>query len=441
MTNMVSVFKKSWHFVTEKIWHIRLDKVNNKRQGFFLKQLRIFTLAIRGFNEDQCLTKATALTFYTLFSIVPVLALAFAISKGFGLEKDLETQITASYPEYNDILSQAFIYANSMLASAKGGVIAGFGILLLLFSVINLLINIEDSFNQIWEIKKGRSVVRKITDYLTVMLISPLFLIIAGGLTVAIQAKMGNMHLLSSVSTVLVKLLAYALVSGVFTFIYLVLPNTKVNFKSAAVAGVISMILFELLQWAYLKFQIGANRMNAIYGGFAALPLFLIWVQYSWYVVLFGAEIAFANQNVEHYELENEITSLSSRYKKVISLMIANIVSKEFFKGEKPMTSVEIAYKLDLPVRLARTIINEFVETGIFVEMKHESNKEVAYVPGVTESKFTVKHIIGTLEKNGVNNLPINDTTELIRINELMMEMDKALDTELGSTLVRNIVK
>ncbi|HOZ87919.1 MAG TPA: YhjD/YihY/BrkB family envelope integrity protein, partial [Bacteroidia bacterium] len=192
---------------------------------------------------------------------------------------------------------------------------------------------------------------------------------------------------------------------------------------------------------ADLKFQIGANRMNAIYGGFAALPLFLIWVQYSWYVVLFGAEIAFANQNVEHYELENEITSLSSRYKKVISLMIANIVSKEFFKGEKPMTSVEIAYKLDLPVRLARTIINEFVETGIFVEMKLDSNKEVAYVPGVTESKFTVKHVIGTLEKNGVNNLPINDTTELIHINELMMEMDKALDTELGSTLVRNIVK
>ncbi len=440
MSNMVSVFKKSWHFVTEKIWHIRLDKVD-KRQGFFLKQLRIFSLAVRGFNEDKCLTKATALTFYTLFSIVPVLALGFAISKGFGLEQDLQVQLTISYPEYRDILAQAFVYAGSMLASAKGGVIAGVGIILLLWSVLKLLVNIEDSFNEIWEVKKGRSVVRKVTDYLTVMLISPLFLIIAGGLTVAIQTKMGNMHLLSSFSTVLIKLLAYAMVAGVFTFVYLVLPNIKVSFKSAGVAGLISMILFELLQWAYLKFQIGANQMNAIYGGFAALPLFLIWVQYSWYVVLFGAEIAFANQNVEHYELENEITSLSYRYKKVISLMIANIVSKEFFKGEKPMTSVEIAYKLDLPVRLARTIINEFVETGIFVEMKTESGKDVVYIPGVTESKFTVKHVIGTLEKNGVNNLPINDTAELIHINELMMEMDKALDTELGSTLVRNIVK
>lgn len=440
MANLVSVFKKAWHFVSEKLWLIRLDKVE-KRQGFFLRQLRIFSLAIQGFNEDQCLTKATALTFYTLFSIVPILALAFAISKGFGFEKDLQTMIAGNYPQYKQVLDEAFVSANSMLANTKGGIIAGFGVVLLLWTVLKLLVNIEESFNEIWQIKKGRTWVRKITDYLTVMLISPIFLIVAGALTVAIQTKMGNIHLLSSLSTFFINILAYVLVAGVFTFIYIVLPNTKVTFKSAGIAGLIAMVLFQLIQWAYLKFQIGANQMNAIYGGFAALPLFLIWVQYSWYVVLFGAEIAFANQNVGHYELENEITSLSARYKKVIALMVANIVSKEFFNGEKPMTSVQIAYKLDLPVRLARTIINEFVETGILVEMKSDVENDMVYVPGVTESKFTVKYVIGALEKNGVNNLPINDTTELIHINGLMIELDKTMDTELGNTLVRNIVK
>lgn len=440
MANLVSVFKKAWHFVSEKLWLIRLDKVE-KRQGFFLRQLRIFSLAVQGFNEDQCLTKATALTFYTLFSIVPILALAFAISKGFGFEKDLQAMIAGNYPEYKQVLDEAFVSANSMLANTKGGIIAGFGVVLLLWTVLKLLVNIEESFNEIWQIKKGRTWVRKITDYLTVMLISPIFLIVAGALTVAIQTKMGNIHLLSVVSTFFINILAYVLVAGVFTFIYIVLPNTKVTFNSAGIAGLIAMILFQLIQWAYLKFQIGANQMNAIYGGFAALPLFLIWVQYSWYVVLFGAEIAFANQNVGHYELENEITSLSARYKKVIALMVANIVSKEFFNGEKPMTSVQIAYKLDLPVRLARTIINEFVETGILVEMKSDIENDMVYVPGVTESKFTVKYVIGALEKNGVNNLPINDTAELIHINELMIELDKTMDTELGNTLVRNIVK
>jgi len=440
MANLVTVIKSSWHFVTEKIWHIRLDKVD-KRQGFILRQLRIFTLAIKGFNEDKCLTKATALTFYTLFSIVPILALAFAISKGFGYEKDLQKMIIDNYPQYRDVLDQAFISANSMLANAKGGIIAGFGIVLLLWSVLKLLVSIEENFNEIWEIKKGRTWVRKVTDYLTVMLISPLLLIVGGGLMVAIQTKVGDLHMISAISTILLKLLAYALISFVFAFLYLVLPNTKVNFKSAMVAAVIGTILFQLLQWAYVKFQIGANSLNAIYGGFAALPLFLIWVQYSWYVVLFGAEIAFANQNVDHYELENEITKLSVRYKKVISLMIANLVAKGFYNSEKPMSSIDIAQKLDLPVRLVRTIINEFVSTGIFVEMRTDTEKEIVYQPGITESKFTVKNLIEALEKNGVNNLPINDTNELIHINKLMQDLDKSLDSDLGNTYIKDIVK
>ena len=440
MANVVTVFKTVWHFVSEKIWRIRLNKVD-KKQGLFLRQLRIFSLAVEGFNEDKCLTKATALTYYTLFSIVPVLALAFAISKGFGLEKDLQEMIVGKYPEYKQVLDQAFVSANSMLANAKGGIIAGFGIVLLLWSVLKLLVSIETSFNEIWEIKNGRTWVRKVTDYLTVMLISPILLIIAGGIIVAIETRVGNTHLFSFVGAIFIKLLAYSLVAGLFIFIYLVLPNTKVNFKSAAMAALISTILFELLQWAYIKFQIGANQLNAIYGGFAALPLFLILIQYSWYVVLFGAEIAFANQNVDNYELENEITSLSVRYKKVIALMIANLVAKEFYKGEEAMTSVQIANKLDLPVRLARNIINEFVETGIFVEIKTEVMKEVVYQPGITERKFTVKYVIETLEKNGVNSLPINDSAELVHINQLMLEMDKLLDTQLGGSFVRDIVK
>jgi len=440
MANLVTVIKKTWYFVSVKLWHIRIDKVD-KTQGFFLRQLRIFSLAINGFNEDKCLTKATALTFYTLFSIVPILALAFAISKGFGLEKNLQEMISGNYPEYKEVLDQAFVSAGKLLSTAKGGVIAGFGIVLLLWSVLKLLVSIEDNFNEIWEIKKGRTWVRKLTDYLTVMLIGPVFLIVAGGLTVAIQTKVGNIHMLGFVSTILIKLLAYSLIACVFMFLYLILPNTKVTFRSAAVAAIIATILFEILQWAYVKFQIGANQLNAIYGGFAALPLFLIWVQYSWYVVLFGAEIAFANQNVDHYELENEINKLSIRYKKVIALMIANLVAKRFYNGEKPQTAIEIAEKLDLPVRLARTIINEFVTAGIFIEMRTDKEKEIVYQPGITESKFTVKNLLEALEKNGVNNLPINDTNELIHINQLMQDLDKSLDNELGNTFIKDIVK
>ena len=215
MANLVTVIKKTWYFVSVKLWHIRIDKVD-KTQGFFLRQLRIFSLAINGFNEDKCLTKATALTFYTLFSIVPILALAFAISKGFGLEKNLQEMISGNYPEYKEVLDQAFVSAGKLLSTAKGGVIAGFGIVLLLWSVLKLLVSIEDNFNEIWEIKKGRTWVRKLTDYLTVMLIGPVFLIVAGGLTVAIQTKVGSIEILGYASTILIKLIAYSLIVAVF---------------------------------------------------------------------------------------------------------------------------------------------------------------------------------------------------------------------------------
>src|SRR5690606_35551469 len=156
----------------------RINKVD-RRQGMLIRQLRVFTLAGKRFNSDNCLTAATALTFYTLFSIVPILALVFAIAKGFGFEKDLQAQILSNYGEYREVLESAFVYANSMLATTRGGAIAGIGVVLLLWSVMKLLVSMEDIFNRVWEVKRGRTWVRKVTDYLTIMMAGPIFLIVS----------------------------------------------------------------------------------------------------------------------------------------------------------------------------------------------------------------------------------------------------------------------
>jgi membrane protein len=440
MAKFIPAAKRSYDFVSDKLWKIRINKVD-KRQGLLIRQLRVFSLAGKGFDEDDCLTAGTALTFYTLFSIVPILALVFAIAKGFGFEKDIEVQLLQNYNEYSDILSNAFVYANSMLSTARGGVIAGIGIVVLLWTVMKLLINIEISFNKVWEVKRGRSWIRKTTDYLTIMIVGPVFLIVSIGINVAVQAKVGNMHMLGDFTTLLLKLLAFLMVALVFTFLYIALPNTKVKYRTAIYAGIIATIAFELLGWGYVKFQVGVNQMNAIYGGFAALPLFLIWIQYSWYIVLFGAELAYAYQNVAHHELEDEIRNLSVRYKKVIALLIANLVARRFYNNEKSLNIDEIAERLDLPSRLARTIVNEFVDTGIFVEVKTENYKEVVYQPGVTESKFTVQYVIDSLEKKGINTLPIGDSEELEQISKLMEELDHTMDTSLGHVFVKDLVR
>jgi membrane protein len=443
MANVVTLFKRISHFLNHNLWRVRLDKLE-KKQSIFIRQLRIFSLAINGFNEDKCLLKATALTYYTLFSIVPIIALAFAIAKGFGFEQSLQQDILLKFQDQKDILTQAFVYADKMLANTQGGLIAGVGIVLLLWSIIKLLSSIEDSFNEIWEIKRDRTWTRKITDYLSIMLIGPIFIILSGGLTVWLKTGLdtvaSNVEIISPVTVVFLKFFAFGLMWSMFIFLYMALPNTKVTLKGAAMGSLIATILFELLQWAYVSSQIGVASYNKIYGSFAALPLFLIWIQYSWFVVLFGAELTFAHQNVDHYELESDITNISDRYKRVIALLIANMIVKNFNEGKPALTSVEIAHKLDLPLRLARVIINEFIETGVFNEVKMATDNEIGYQPGITDSKLTVKFIIDKLDEKGVNVLPIDDSKELATVNRLMKDMDEVLNTSKGNTLVKDLV-
>jgi membrane protein len=305
---------------------------------------------------------------------------------------------------------------------------------------------VEDSFNEIWQIKKGRTLIRRITEYLAITLVAPVLIFASSGITIFIHTKVTNIESLSWFShldfafKVFLKVISVALLGLMFTFIYTVLPNTRVKFKSAIIAGIITAIAFDLLQWGYIAFQVGVARYNAIYGSFAALPLFLVWVQYSWFIVLFGAELSFAYQNVDHYELESEIRDISVRYRRVISLLIANLVVKNFEEGEKPMNAIQIADKLDMPVRLARMIISDFVETRIFSEVKTSEEREPAYQPAMSENKLTVKSILDVLDTKGVNEMPIHSTTELQAIHRVMDDFDEVIRKNRENILVKNIL-
>ena len=445
MFKLFSGIQKIVNFIGDKMWRIRLNKLD-KRQGVLIKQLRIITLAVKGFNEKKCLVKASALTYYMLFSIVPFLALLFAISKGFNLQQKLETYLLHDFSSHADILTQAFQYADKMLQTTQGSLIAGIGIVLLIYTVLSLLSSIENSFNEIWEIKKGRTFIRRITDYIAITLFAPILIFASSAVSIFLSTEFTNIQSLEWLShlgflfKVVLKITSLLLLSGMFVFIYVVLPNTRVKFKSAMWAGIVAAIAFDFLQWAYIKFQIGAVKYDAVYGSFAALPLFLIWVQYSWFIVLFGAELAFANQNVDHYELESDILNISTRYRRVISLLLANLVVKNFIAGNPPMTSTQIAGKLDMPVRLARLIIFDFTETKILIEVKTDKEKEVAYLPGVSESNLTVKYILDKLDTKGVNHLPIHSADELENIHKVMNDFDQVIKDNKGNVLVKDII-
>lgn len=437
--------QKLVHFITTKIWKIRVNKLD-KKQGFFIRQLRIITLSIQGFNEDKCMVKASALTYYMLFAIVPLLALLFAVSKGFGLQQRLEAYLLHDLSQYKGILTQAFEYADKMLQTTQGGILAIVGILLLIYTVLSLLSSIENSFNEIWEIKKGRVFIRRITDYIAISIFAPILMFVSSGVSIFLSTEVSSIESLTWLShfgivfKILLKVTSLLLLSGMFTFIYVVLPNTRVKFKSAMMAGIVAAIAFDVLQWAYIAFQVGAVKYDAVYGSFAALPLFLIWLQYSWYIVLFGAELSFANQNVDHYELESEIKNISTRYRRVISLLLANLVVRNFIEGKPALSAAQIAERLDVPIRLARMIISDFTETEILSEVKTAKEKEIAYQPAISEEKLSVKYILDRLDTKGVNKLPIQSTTELQNIHKLMNEFDEVLNENKGNVLIKDII-
>jgi membrane protein len=436
---------KFFNFIKVDIWRIRLADLPFGK-SFLIKQLRIIILAIRGYDEDKCFFRASSLTFYTLLSIVPVAAMFFGIAKGFGFEKVLEKRIYENFPGQQEVLSQVLNFSNSLLQETRGGLIAGIGLAVLFWSILKVLNHIERSFNDIWEIKVGRSWGRKFGDYLSIMLISPIFIILSGSVTVFITTQVEQitqrialLGMFSPAISFLLKFIPYALIWALFTFLYIIMPNTKVNFKAGLLGGVVAGTIYQIAQWAYISFQVGAARYNAIYGSFAALPLFLMWVQISWWIVLFGAELSFANQNVDTYEYEPDCLKISPAFKRLLTLQIAHLLIKNFSNGKKPLTYSQISDHLSMPVRLVHNIIFDLVESGLVSETKTKSDKEFAYQPARDISTLTIKTILEALDQNGTDDIPVAKTEDYRALSEALQNFSDAMENSPANKLLKDI--
>jgi len=439
------MISKAINFIKRDIWRIQLRKTSRKR-SFLVKNLRIVLLALRRFNEDKCQLRASALTFYSILSIVPVAAMAFGIAKGFGFEKTLQTSLMERLPGQEEVVGHIVNFAQTLLDNTKGGLIAGIGVGVLFWTIIKVLGNIEKSFNDIWGIKHPRSFARKISDYLSIMLICPVLFIASSSLTVVIASqvrlvieKISFLGAFGPLIFFLLKLLPYCVIWILFSFIYIFMPNTKVKFKSAILAGIVAGSIYQIVQWLYVNFQIGMAKYNAIYGSFAALPLFLMWVQISWLVVLLGAEISFAHQNVETYEFEHDCLRISYSFKRLLTLRIAQVLVKNFASGERPLSADNISSMLEIPVRLVNQILYELSEAGIVLEAKEEDNKDTLYMPARDIENFTVKSVIDSLEGHGSNDIPVVESNELKRISTCLKAFSEAIEKSSCNVALKDI--
>jgi membrane protein len=423
MKNIWEKIQKAVIFIKNDIWRIRRAHLTPGK-SFLVKILRVLIISIRGFNEDKCQLRSSALTFYSLISIVPVAAMAFGIAKGFGFEKVLEAQLRTKLAGHEEILANVIKFSHSLLENTRGGLIAGVGLVVLLWAVIKVLGQIEYSFNDIWGIKQKRTTGRMFGDYLSLMLVCPVILILSSGVTVFITTQVSliveKFTILGSFSSLiffLLKMLPYALMGSLFTFLFIFMPNTKVRFSSGLIAGIITGTAFQIVQWAYITFQIGVVKYNAIYGSFAALPLFLAWLQLSWLIVLYGAEISFAYQNVDTYEFEPDILQASRRLRTLLSLFITGRLIKNFIRGEKPMTAGEISNQLEIPIRFVNEIIFDLVKSNIVSVAEIEGDTERGYQPAIDVSTLTIQYVIEAIERRGINTMHFTDNPEFASIS------------------------
>jgi membrane protein len=422
-------------FLSTGIWRIRASELRGSR-SFLIRQLRIILLAVRGFNDDRCQLRASALTFYSLLSVVPMIAMAFGVSKGFGLEQRLEKQLLKVLPDQQQVVSRIVEFARSFLENTEGGLIAGVGVVVLFWSVIKLMGNIEKSFNDIWGVQKGRSLARRFADYLSIIVIAPILLAMASSVTVLITSHINvltdKVTFLRSAGPLLMgilKLLPYGVIWILFTLLYVLMPNTSVKIKSALLGGILAGTLYQLVQWVYIKFQVGVSTYGAIYGSFAALPLFLIWLQMSWLVVLLGAEISFAEQHVDTYEFEPDCNKVSKNLKRLLALRITQLCVRNFQAKGEPWSAVQISDCLGVPIRLVRQSLSELTEARVLSEVRTEEEKTAAYQPARAIGSLTVREVIDLLDQSGVDAIPYRESPEWEKLAERLGLFNETIKT------------
>ena len=263
--------------------------------------IRKVYLTIRFCTEKRVMTQASALTYSTLLAIVPILAVVFAIARGFGYNKYIELWFRDSLDSQPQVAEVIIGFVNSYLVHTQSGIFLGIGLLFMLYTVLMLVNNIEETFNQIWQVDNARPIIRSLTNYLAMFFLFPIIIIVSTGISIfmaTIEQKVDGIEVLGSAVNLLLDYSPYILLSLLFIWLYVYMPNTKVKLSCAIIPGILAGVAMQLLQLFYIYSQIWVTSYNAIYGSFAALPLFMLWLQISWTICLFGAQLTYTNQNL-----------------------------------------------------------------------------------------------------------------------------------------------
>jgi membrane protein len=391
---MMELARRVHHFLAHELW--REVPTPSRVKAALLHVVRISMLAGRDFLADRCAMRATALSYVTLLSIVPLLAFAFSVLKGLGVQQQLKPVLLRVAAGQEELVTTMLDYVGKTNVGALGTI----GLLFLIWTVVKTLGTVEKSFNEIWGVQQQRSVFRKFTDYVSVLVTAPLLLIVAMSLTGYLQSEVAQQSPLVRVAGhVVIRLLPFFGTWVAFSAVYVFMPNTSVKITSAIIGGVIAGTVWQFAFWGYTKFQVGVARNNAIYGTFAALPIFMVWLYVSWTIVLFGAEVSWAVQNVGAWweQMRAERASFASREE--IALLAMTSLSVAFHRDGEAQPVSSIASRFKAPARLVREVLGTLVEAKLLAQVV--ADEDTAYQPARPLEHISPADVVAALRDNG----------------------------------------
>ena len=449
-------------FFGETVWDE--DRPRSGPRALLYRICRIVYLAVRGFHQDECLFRASALTYITVLSLVPLLAFSFSVAKGFGfydkLVRDtvnpfldrtfgpLDTggldAVAGSTHEVRVAFGKLLEIVGNVVQETRVTSLGAFGLVILGWAVIKLLGTIERAFNHIWRVQRSRSLIRKVSDYLTMVIVTPIFLFTATGITAAAQSHgvvtwMREKLHFGPVLDFLVAMLPLLSLWIGFTFVYLAMPNARTRLVSAIVGALIGGTLWWLTLILHIRFQVGIANYSAIYSSFAAIPIFLIWVNISWITVLLGAEACFAHQSEPSYLRVAAARPADHAFLELLGLRAMTRIGERFLAGGEPWTASALAAELAVPERPVHEVISILCDRGLLVTSP--AGKEEVLLPARDLESITVKSVIDAL-KGTSGPVDVPATTAVDReIDRILESLDGELSKSTSNATLRNLAR
>lgn len=392
-------------FVRYDMWRVTATEFDGplKRIGYGI--VRTIVLVARGFTSKNLNDTAKSLTYSLIFAIVPILAMVVAVAKGFGVQQVIEQQLNASFLGETNMVPTIMAMVERYLETAQGGLFIGIGILILLWAVYSFFQSVETAFNRIWNVRNSRSVLRKATAYIAIVVLIPVVIVCTAGINIFLDTTVESTIHVEAVHDFLhttgVQFLQFVLVWLLFICMYIAIPNTKVRFMSALIPGIIMGTLFQLLQMLSVYLIAALSRTSIVYGAFAIIPILMTLLQYTSLLILIGAEMSYAIQNNEEFEYEQDLNSMSRRYKDFIMLYLLHVIVKRFEADEAPFTAHELAIRDNLPIRVVNQLLSRMVETGVLREVCVENNEERTYQPALDTHKISIGMVLDRIDAQG----------------------------------------